>query len=224
MRTEARPPRRKWPWIVGGVVGVAALIVAGVWFGASTSNAPTEPTAAPNTPNAGTPLDVEPTGCLGGDARDAAMVLAAQKAAPHTSNGAVEFATAYVRWLTRYPVASPEEAETIQTAAVVDGATYDLVGSLKAKPNLSGALVPNEEAFYVSTVPGVWNLESYGGETAEVSVGVGVVINGELHPQFRISTMLSLAWDGDVWRVDHANQARATEDLFSVGTGYTGGC
>lgn len=224
MRTEARPPRRRWPWIVLAAVVLALVLAGGIWWAYSPRLQPVEPSAAPSAPTSSAPVDVEPTGCLGGDARDAAMVLAAQKAAPHTSNGAVEFATAYVRWLTRYPVASPEEAETVQTAAVVDGTTYDLVGSLMAKPNLSGALVPNEEAFYISTVPGVWNLESYGGETAEVSVGVGVVINGELHPQFRISTMLSLAWDGDAWRVDHANQARTTEDLFSIGTGYTGGC
>ena len=183
-----------------------------------------EPTSTPRAPGPTTPVDVEPTGCLGGDTRDAAMVLAAQEAAARTRNGAVEFATSYVRWLTRYPVPSAAEAEAIQTAAVVDGGIYDLIGSLKAEPNLSGALVPNGEEFYVSTVPGVWNLESYAGDTAEVSVGVGVVINGELHPQFRISTMLTLAWEGDAWRVDHANQARTTEELFSIGTGYTGGC
>ncbi|SIO30378.1 hypothetical protein SAMN05443544_3944 [Agromyces cerinus subsp. cerinus] len=152
------------------------------------------------------------------------MVLAAQKAAPHTSNGAVEFATSYVRWLTRYPVPSPAEAEAVEAAAVVDPANYDLVGSLAADPNLSGSLVPNGQEFYVSTVPGVWNLESYADDTAEVSVGVGVVINGELHPQFRISTMLTLSWEGGAWHVDHANEPRTTEELFSVGTGYTEGC
>ena len=152
------------------------------------------------------------------------MVLAAQKAAPHTSNGAVEFATSYVRWLTRYPVPSSAEAETIAGAAIVDPSSYKLVSSLASDPNLSGSLVPNGQPFYVSTVPGVWNLESYSGDTAEVSVGAGLLINGELHPQFRISAMLTLKWKDDAWRVDHANQSRPTEELFSVGTGYTKGC
>ncbi|GAA1772203.1 hypothetical protein GCM10009747_37480 [Agromyces humatus] len=225
MRAEARPPRRKWPWIVSGVVVAALGVAGGIWYSASL---PDKPPIVIGSPGPVTPPprndDVEPTGCLGGDSRDTAMVLAAQEAAPHTSNGAVEFATSYVRWLTRYPVPSPAEAEAVAAAAVVDSGAYDLVGSLADEPNLSGSLVPNGEEFYVSTVPGVWNLESYAGDTAEISVGVGVVIDGELHPQFRISTMLTLSWEGDAWHVDHANQPRTTEELFSVGTGYTGGC
>jgi hypothetical protein len=224
MRAEARPPRRKWPWIVSGAAVAALIVVVGIWYGARANDTPTEPTAGPSAPGTSAPVDVEPTGCLGGDERDAAMVLAAQAGAPHTSNGAVEFATSYVRWLTRYPVPSQEEAEEVEAAAVVDSASYDLVGSLAAEPNLSGSLVPNGEEFYVSTVPGVWNLESYADDTAEISVGVGVVINGELHPQFRISTMLTLSWENEGWHVAQANQPRTTEELFSIGTGYTGGC
>jgi hypothetical protein len=152
------------------------------------------------------------------------MVLAAQAEAPHTSNGAVEFATSFVRWLTRYPVPSQEEANTVEAAAVADSATYDLQGFLADEPNLSASLVPNGEEFHVSTVPGVWNLETYSDDSAEVSVGVGVTINGELHPQFRISTMLTLNWTSDGWRIAQGNEPRTTEELFSIGTGYTGGC
>ncbi|MGW4928623.1 hypothetical protein ACWEOH_05650 [Agromyces sp. NPDC004153] len=224
MRTEARPPRRKWPWIVGGVIVVAALIVAGVWFRASTSNPPTVPTAAPNTPNAETPLDPDPTGCLGGDARDAAMVLAAQKAAPHTSNGAVEFATALMRWMHQYPVPPAEDISAVDASLVASGSPYDLTSAYASNPNTSGALVPDGTPFFLSTIPGVWNLESYADDTATVTVGTGIVINGELHPTFRMAKTFTLDWEDEHWTFDQASLDRTTEELFSIGTPYTEGC
>ena len=220
MRTEARPPRRKWPWILTGVAVVALLIAAGVWFGTRAIDAPANPTAAPS-PSA--PADVEPTGCLGGNTRDAAMVLAAQEAAPHTSNGAVEVAAAFERWVTRYPVASQSEAEQLEAALMAPDAP-DLAGSLASEPNLSAGLVPTGTPFYVSTVPGVWNLESYSNDEAVVSIGTGVVIDGALHPAFRISSMYTLNWGETGWTIAAANQPRPTEQLFPIGTGFTEGC
>ena len=139
------------------------------------------------------PVDVEPTGCLGGDARDAAMVLAAQKAAPHTSNGAVEFAAALVRWSRRYPVPTQEEARAVQAAP--SSPQVRLTTSLrrsKATPTCRRRSCRTAKPFYVSTVPGVWNLESYSDDTARVSIGTRARDQRRVAPTFRLSTMYTL--------------------------------
>ncbi|WP_448812174.1 hypothetical protein [Agromyces bauzanensis] len=168
--------------------------------------------------------DWEPTGCLGGDARDAAMVLAAQEEAPHTSNGAVEFATALMRWMHQYPVPAADDVAAVEASVVSSGSPYDLTAAYADDPNTSGALVPNGTPFYLSTVPGVWNLESYADDAATVTVGAGVVINGELHPTFRMAKTFTLVWEEGHWTFDEASLDRTTEELFSIGTSYTGGC
>lgn len=225
MRTEARPPRRKWPWIVTGAAIAALVVAGGIWYAA---NLPDKAPILIGTPSPVTPPpssdDVQPTGCMGGDIRDAAMVLAAQKAAPHTSNGAVEFAAAFVRWMGQFPVPTQEEAGTIQSAVVAPDSEYDLPAFLAKNPNVSGSLVPDETPFYVSTVPGVWNLESYSDDSARVSIGTGIVINGELHPTFRLSSTYTLEWGNAGWMVLEANQPRPTEELFPLGSGFTEGC
>lgn len=224
MRAEARPPRRKWPWIVSGAA-VAALVVGGaVWYGARNTDVTTEPTASPSATSTSAPVDVEPTGCLGGDTRDATMVLAAQAGAPHTSNGAVEFATALMRWMHQYPVPPAEDVAEVEEAVIASGSPYDLVSAYAGEPNTSGALVPDGTPFALSTVPGVWNLESYADDTATVTVGAGVVINGELHPTFRMAKTFTLDWEGGHWTFDQASLDRTTEELYSIGTPYTGGC
>jgi hypothetical protein len=43
-----------------------------------------------------------------------AMVLSAEKLAPHTTNGAVEVATAFVRWLNQYPYPSASTYAAIE--------------------------------------------------------------------------------------------------------------
>ena len=224
MRAEARPPRRRWPWIIAGAVVVAALVVVGVWYGTRSSSPPTAPTVAPSATTRATTADVAPTGCLGGEGRDAAIVLAAQKAAPHTSNGAVEVAAALVRWSRRYPVPTQEEANAVQAALISPKADFNLAAAFQGDPNLSSSLVPDGEEFYVSTVPGVWNIESYSGDSARVSIGTGLVINGELHPTFRLSSMYTLTWSKAGWTVVSANQPRPTEQLFPIGTSFTKGC
>lgn len=224
MRAEARPPQRKWPWMVAGAVVVALVITGGVLYVNRPAAAPTEFTAAPSPPPSTAPIDVDPTGCLGGDGRDAAMVLAAQAEAPHTSNGAVEFATAFMRWGFQYPV--PDEAQVDQVAEHVLSADspYDIRGSYANSPNTSGSLVPNGTPFFLSTLPGTWNLESYSDEEAVVTIGTGIVIDGELHPTFRLAKTFTLVWEGSRWMFESTSLERTTEELFSIGTAFAGGC
>lgn len=229
-RTVARPPRRKWPWILGALVVVIVVVVGAVnYYGTRTTDEPgtatTAPTSAPTATAGG--ADPVPTGCLGGEARDAAMVLAAQQAAPHTSNGAVEVATAVVRWAYQYPYPDPEGADQVAAAIVSSNAPAnfgDLRGFFEKSPNLSGGLVSDGVDYYLSTVPGVWHLESYSGDAAEVSIGTGLVVDGELSTTLRTSVTASLSWEDGMWKVEGFGGTRTTEDMYSIGTQFTEGC
>lgn len=232
-RATARPPGRKWPWIIGAAVVVAALIV-GVSIYVSgrpdttvigTGDVPASSAA----PTGAVPVgaDPAPTGCLGGNGRDAAMVVAAQKAAPHTSNGAVEVAAALVRWAYRFPYPTADDATAVSEAIVSNEAPAnfkDLAAFYASDPNVSGGLVPDGVNYSLSTVPGVWHLESYSGDEAEVSVGTGLVVDGALSTTFRASATISLVWEDGFWKSGGLGATRTTQDLYSIGTAFTGGC
>lgn len=219
MNTEPRPPRRKWPWVTAAIV--LALIAAGVWFGReSTSGTPASTIPPTHTPT----NNAQPTGCLGGSNRDADMLLTAQAQAPHTSNGAVELTAAFVRWLARFPVPASEEVTLVQAALMAPETGHDIAETLAESPNFSSGLVPDGTPFNVSTVLGVWYVEEYAHESARISVGVGVVINGELHPSFQLSSMYTLAWRDGRWLIVEATPPRPTKELFSLGTQFTDGC
>ncbi|QTX05909.1 hypothetical protein [Agromyces archimandritae] len=212
--------------IAASAVALAALVVTGgVWY--AIGNQELVPPILIGTPSNVTPPPKEdqlPIGCSGGDSRDAAMVLAAQAEAPRTGTGAVEFAASFGRWAEQYPVPAPGEALQLQAAVISPGSSYDLVSYLEGEPNLSDGLVPNGTEFHLSTVPGVWNLESYSYDGAVVSVGMGIVVGGALHSTFRVSSMYRLSWTDDGWTVEDAMQPRAAEQLFSMGTEFTEGC
>lgn len=219
------PPRRRWPWIVAIIA--AAAIVATIL--ALTLNHPSTPVATPTpTPTRTTPAaDAAPTGCLGGPERDAAMLLAAQKAAPHTTNGAIEVAAALVRWTFRYPTFSADEANEVSEQVISKSATSefrDLAGASQKNPNNSGGVVPDSTPFYLSTGPGVWHLESGSADVVTVSIGAGYVVNGALSPQLRSSTTVEMVWEDGAWRAKSGSITRTTEELFRIGTSFTGGC
>jgi hypothetical protein len=213
--------------IIGAIVLVVAVVIVLVMTTAS-GNKRTDPTGSP-TPTATTSqsADTAPTGCLGGRNRDAAMLLAAQKAAPHTMNGAVELATAMVRWSFRYPGTSVEDAHTISDAVISSTASAsfkDLAGTAAQNPNTSGGAVPDGTPFYLTTANGVWHVESSSSDAVSVSIGAVYVVNGAVSPQLRSSTTFSLVWERGAWRIKSGSIDRTTEDLFRVGEAFTGGC
>jgi len=233
MSDEAPRPirtRPRWPWIVAGVVVVIVLLVlilalTGGFTGAQNAARSTG-TPSPRT-TATSSANKKPTGCLGGKERDAAMVLAAQKAAPHTSSGAVEFAAALVRWTFRSPVAAPVEADEVSRFAIASdasGAFKNLAAQIEGTPNPSGGMVPDGKPWYLSTVPGVWNLESYAGNTATVTIGSAYVVDGALSPTLRASSTFTLKWENGGWHLLSGEYRRTTQELFSIGTPFTGGC
>lgn len=223
-RTTARPPAPKWPWIVGIIVVAVLVVVAVVVFTRPSGN--DQPISSPAaTSTAAADGGEAPTGCLGGDKRDAAMVLAAQKAAPDTSAGAVEFAAAMQRFLYQYPYPSADDAAAAsKTVMAKDAETRDLAAFFATNPNISGGLVPDGQTYYRSTIPGVWHLESYSNDQAVVSIGTGVVVDGKLNTTIRGSITVTVVWEDGAWKFLTSSGTRTTEDLYSVGTAFTAGC
>ncbi|QJU56291.1 hypothetical protein SCB71_21350 (plasmid) [Herbiconiux sp. KACC 21604] len=228
-RTEARPPRRIWPWfLAGAAVIAAAVIVLVVTLRPVPTDVPVDAAPPPTpTPTSTLVTDAEPTGCLGGPGRDADMLLAAQAAAPHTTNGAVEVAAAMVRWTFRYPGPDSAEANQVGDAIVASTASpefADLASAAAANPNPSRGVVPDGTEFYLSTVPGVWHVESAEANRAEISIGSAYVIDGALSPQLRSVSTFELVWQGGMWKLEGGSFSRSTQDLYAIGTTFTGGC
>lgn len=228
MQAEAHPPRRIWPWFLAGAAVIATAVIALVIAlrPAPANQVDATPVPIP-TPSTTAVTDQEPTGCLGGPERDAAMLLAAQAAAPHTTNGAVEVAAAMVRWTFRYPGPGADEANQVADEVIASTAAPEfanLAAAAAANPNPSRGVVPDETPFYLSTVPGVWHVESTEPDRAEVSVGSGYVIDGELSPQLRSASTFVLVWQDGAWKLESGSLSRTTQDLYSIGTTFTGGC
>ena len=177
--------------------------------------------SAPPSPVGTTAVAV--SGCLGGDTRDAAMVIAAQESAGHSENGAVEVAAAFVRWLNQYPY--PEDAELVQQTAIsADAPTRDLVAFFDSEPDLSGGLVAETEPYWLSTVSGVYFVESAEADVVTASIGTGLVRDGELSPTLKGSITVTVSWEDGRWTFVRSEGTRTTEDLFSIGTPFGGGC
>ncbi|MCS5498215.1 hypothetical protein NY547_13275 [Cnuibacter physcomitrellae] len=228
-RTQtARPPRRIWPWFLAGaaIIAAAVIIFIATLRPGTAGQDGTEPAPTP-APSTTVIADSEPTGCLGGPERDATMLLTAQDQAPHTTNGAVEVAAAMVRWTFRYPGPGSDEATQVAKSLIASTATpefSDLAAAAAANPNPSRGVVPNGTPFYLSTVPGVWHVESAEPDRVEVSVGSAYVINGELSPQLRSASTFVLVWQDGAWKLESGSLSRTTQDLYAIGTTFTGGC
>jgi hypothetical protein len=163
------------------------------------------------------------SGCLGGDTRDAAMLIAAQESAGHSESGAVEVAAAFVRWLNQYPY--PEDIERVQQEAISSEApTRDLVAFFDSEPDLSGGLVAESEPYWLSTVSGVYYVESAEADAVTASIGTALVRDGELSPSLKGSITVTVSWEDGRWTFVRSEGTRTTEDLFSIGTPFGGGC
>jgi hypothetical protein len=153
------------------------------------------------------------------------MVLKAQSKAPQTSNGAVEVAAAFTRWIQRYPYPSASDAAEIQSHVLATKSfTSDLVKYLAGQPDLSGGIVPGDEDYYMSTAAGVWNLESSGSTKTVVTIGTAFVINGAVSSSLRSSITVTEEWQDDGWHIANVAGTRSTEQLFSIGHAFTEGC
>ena len=228
MSAAPQKSRLRSRWAIGAliVVVVAAVVVIAVRVYSSDSGPGTadgvDPTAAE------TPAPVESgaaavTGCLGGEQRDAAMVRAAQDSADQSEMGAVEVAAAFVRWINQYPY--PADAEQVQQSALsAEAPTRDLVAFFDTEPDLSGGLVPQEEPYWLSTVSGVYFVESAAPDAVTASIGTALVRDGELSPSLKGSITVTVSWEDGRWTFVRSEGTRTTEDLFAIGTPFSGGC
>lgn len=217
----------RWPWIVG-ILAVVIVLVAVIGITIALNHGTTTPTASPTATKASTPpADAAPSGCLGGTNRDNAMLLAAQKEAPHSTNGAIEVAAALVRWTFRSPLFSVSDANEISSQVISANATADfrdLATAAASNQNNSGGVVADGTVFYLSTANGVWNLESETTDKVVVSIGAVYVVNGAVSPELRSSTTVAMVWENGAWRALSGSITRTTEELFRVGTQFTKGC
>ena len=229
MRITVKIRRRVWLRIFIGLVAIAAIIaVATVYFGGRTNPAAPNAVATPtSSPASEVPVavDAAPTGCLGGPDRTAAMVLAAQQAAPYTTNGAIEVAAAFTRWIQRFPYPAAQESEAVGTALLArDSFTNDLTSYLDGSPDLSGGMVQGGTDYYMSTVPGIWKVESSSPDRVEVTVGSAFVVDGALSPTLKSSITVVTVWENGHWKIAEANGTRTTQDLYAAGSPFAGGC
>ena len=240
MRMHTATGRSRWPFvIVGGVAAVA--LIGGVAFAATRPG--DEPVAAPSTSTPATPTapvtggssgagddedDVAPTGCLGGQDRNAAMVVAAQGEAKHTTYGAVEVATSFYRFLWQYPYPSAADSKAVSNAimaADTPAAFADIAGGYAAAgDNPTQGVVPAGTDFHISSTNGLWGVsEGSTPDRVEVSLAAGYVIDGALSPSKVAVNGFIMVWEDDAWHIEQGltiDQDR----LAAGGTRYTGGC
>ena len=225
MRTEAKRPRRIWPWIAIGATLIVATGIAIAVVGNNPTRAPLATATPTKTSGTPAPQSAEPTGCLGGSTRDAAMVIRAMNTAGQQKMGAVEVAASFTRWIQRYPYPSATEAGEVGSSVLAKKSfTSNLAEYLAATPDLSGGIVPIGTTYYMNTVPGVWYIESANSDRVTVSIGSGYVIDGALSTTLRSSITITLVRESDRWKVANADGTRTPGDLYRIGHPFDGGC
>jgi len=225
MRAEAKRPRRIWPWIAIGAALIVATVIAIAVIGNNPARAPIATATPTKTSGMPAPQDANPTGCLGGSTRDAAMVIRAMNTAGQQKMGAVEVAASFTRWIQRYPYPSATEAGEVGSSVLAKKSfTSNLAEYLAATPDLSGGIVPIGTTYYMNTVPGVWYIESANSDRVTVSIGSGYVIDCALSTTLRSSITITLVRESDRWKVANADGTRTPGDLYRIGHPFDGGC
>lgn len=228
MNAAADKSHRRRSWAIGALIVVVLAAVTVIAVRVYSSGPDPDGVDRSGTDATPAPAPVEPsasavTGCLGGEQRDAAMVSAARESAEHSEAGAVEVSAAFVRWLNQYPY--PEDAEQLQQSAMsADAPTRDLVGFFATDPDLSGGLVGAGEPYWLSTVSGVYYVEAAEPDLVTASIGTALVRDGELSPSLKGSITVTVSWEDGQWAFVRSEGTRTTEDLFSIGTPFSGGC
>ncbi len=235
MTSEQPQPQRKrrWPWIAGGTA--VALVAAGVAvvavYGGGDDPAPapvpsappqaSQPAPAPS-PSGGSFEGRGPNGCAGGEVIDANMVLTAQAEADESTDGAVEVAAAFTKWLVRNPLPSADEAAQVQAEVLAaDAFTDDLPCYVAAAPQL---MEPDRGDAYLTLANGVWQIESSTADTATVSIGSRIVENGAIDTQNAGSMTVQMVREDDAWKVVRGDNQVNVDVLFQNGIEFDGGC
>lgn len=232
MRAEAVRPKGRWRWVVLAIVVVGAIVVAAVLYYASRPSPGTavgNPSHTPNpirSTNSGpTSVAKSPDGCLGGGERTAGMVLAATKDAGNSKVGAVEAAAAFMRFFDQYPYPAPADSNKVQAGAIdKSSSTSDLAAYFATSPDMSGGFVAKGARFYLSTVGGVYQVESYSSGNATVSLGARFVVNDAVSATLESTSTITVRWSDGRWKYVSSGVKRTTDELFGVGQPLVGGC
>lgn len=136
LRTE--PPKARWPWVLGAIVAVIALVAAAVTITTSLGDEEATPppsTSAASSTSPSTEDGAGAAGCLGG-VNPTKAVLTAQKEAKLDPKGAASFAATVMRWHGQYPpdpayagkakqVMTPDAGSDLLTIGPGDGGPED---------------------------------------------------------------------------------------------------
>jgi hypothetical protein len=239
MRMHTKSGRSRWPYVIGSALVV--VVVAGGLVYTANQPAPEPTQSAEPTPTTTVPADggssgagdgdegAAPTGCLGGQERNAAMVLAAQTAAPHTTFGAVEVATSFYRSLWQYPAPSAEESNAVAAGLIASTATpawKDVATQYQSEA--WAQLVSKNQAygssFYTSTANGIWRVtEDSTTDRVTVEMAVGYVFDDVLSPTEVAGLALVMVWENNGWHVESGVPVDQ-DKLAAGGTRFTEGC
>ena len=239
MRMHTKSGRSRWPYVFGSALVVVAVAGGLVYTANQPTPEPTQSAEPAPTPTGTAPAaggsgasdgdeGAAPTGCLGGQDRNAAMVLAAQSAAPHTTFGAVEVAASFHKFIWQYPYQPIEDYSTVASTLIPETATAtwkDLSASMQgAGDDPSQGVVAAGTPFYTSTVNGLWRVtEDSTADRVTVELAVAYVIDGALSPTEIAGMGLVMVWQNDAWYVESGVKVDQ-EKLANGGTRFTGGC
>lgn len=210
--------RRRWPWYILGVAVIVTVAVVGLVFFTTRGGNPevTPRPSAPSTPSTSAPPAVEGVdGCLGGDARAPQAVLAAQKSAPQTPEGAVSFVATFSRWAAQKPVVPADEV------AKLDGVVTTL-------PDLAGDLASAGEfraaQFRVTTLNAYYRIESVQKTRVVVTLMLPLVINEAVDPTLRYMPSVAVEWTDRGWVIVENVETADKTSLATTGVAFAGGC
>lgn len=230
---------RRPTWITIAAVAVVVILAVAVTAYLAGRNSSPRPTAQGSSSSSATAsaqstasgsagdVGAAPTGCLGGTARNDAMVLAAQRQAPRTAYGAVEVAAATFRWAIRSPEPSAVEVHRIAPlfmASKRSAAEAQLIADYAANPNPSNGVVAGGQPFYLTTANGQWLVGSGGSsDSVAVSVQAYFVIDGVVSATKSLTETFDLVWQSGAWRLQGLASGDASR-LAAGGTQFTAGC
>ena len=172
--------------------------------------------------------DPAPTGCLGGQARDTAMVLATQKKAGHSTFGAVEVAASFFRWGYRYPYPSAAEVRNLQplyASGAADTLQQQFIADYKRSYDPPpGGDVEAGTPYYLTSANGVWSVDSASTKDRIIaSTQLHYVIDGSYSTTQTVSLTAVLDWQGSAWHLSSLKQSDP-QRLTTGGTSFTSGC
>lgn len=220
------PPgsKRRWPWVVGAIAIVLALIVGvSIWYQsrqpeATPAPAPVATSSSPATSAVGD----SPNGCLAGTTNETETLLSAQANTPQTEAGAVSVAAAIFRWGLQYP--RPTEAEGIEVAEAAVASNSSGTLTKMAENFASPQPVEGVTSFRLSFADGRYLVREKSDKEMDVVLGASQVLNGRQVDE-KTASVFTMVWEDDRWKIrSDSSEGINLENLYKIGATFAGGC